>query len=186
MKPARPPRLAQWVLRSCAPPTDKEILVADLDEEFATSQLPALGRSAARAWYLRQVRNSVFSLLALRLQAAALATFAFLLAFCLLLSAAVQLVKLLAPPDLIRLATYLLGTGFASWIGTRVGMRYSRRESWSPPRFIAIFAGSWIVMMFALAPESQPIYLWIVWPLVAASGAIAAGRASGSQIGAFR
>ncbi len=83
--------MAQRLLRALTPLLDRETLVADLDEEFETSQLAASGVDGARDWYWRQVRNSLPPIVAMRLRAGALGALTFVVAFCVLLTAAVFL-----------------------------------------------------------------------------------------------
>jgi len=54
----RPPRLAAWLLHRSAPDFDREAILGDLTEEFAT-RCSREGRNAATRWYWRQTRQSL-------------------------------------------------------------------------------------------------------------------------------
>ena len=55
---ARPPSLAAWLLHRSAPGYDADVMLGDLQEEFA-GRAARDGVRAARAWYWRQVRHSL-------------------------------------------------------------------------------------------------------------------------------
>jgi len=52
---AAPPRWAEWLLRLTLKRTDRESVSGDLLEEYRDTVVPARGKAAADAWYLRQV-----------------------------------------------------------------------------------------------------------------------------------
>ena len=54
-----PPRLARRLLYSLLPILDRDVVVADLDEEFSRAIAPRRSRLAARLWYWRQVMSSL-------------------------------------------------------------------------------------------------------------------------------
>jgi predicted permease len=60
------PRFHRLLLRTAAPPDERDELVGDLDDEAAL-RARATGTTAARRWYRRQVRRSLLPILARRL-----------------------------------------------------------------------------------------------------------------------
>ena len=54
-----PPRLARRLLHSLLPALDRDVVVADLDEEFSRAIAPRRSRLGARLWYWRQVMSSL-------------------------------------------------------------------------------------------------------------------------------
>lgn len=55
------PRTARLVLRLVLDPVARRLIAADLDEEYASRMMPALGRFRARWWYLRMAVASVWA-----------------------------------------------------------------------------------------------------------------------------
>jgi predicted permease len=53
----RPPTLATWLIRSSAPPADRDVVLGDLEEEFR-GRTARDGVNSARRWYWRQARRS--------------------------------------------------------------------------------------------------------------------------------
>jgi putative ABC transport system permease protein len=64
----QPPRLSRAVIRWASPPTDRECILADFDEEFAARQRES-GANAARAWFRRETLRSLVPLLVRRVVA---------------------------------------------------------------------------------------------------------------------
>ncbi|HSC26784.1 MAG TPA: ADOP family duplicated permease [Vicinamibacterales bacterium] len=62
----KPPGLAREFLRRALPPSQRDLVVGDLDEEFLHHVAPAIGFAAARRWYWRQALFSIPSALRLR------------------------------------------------------------------------------------------------------------------------
>lgn len=62
----RPPRVAEWILLQSHRPDEREAVAGDLEEEFAIVAATH-GERAARAWYRRQMRGSLFPNLVRRL-----------------------------------------------------------------------------------------------------------------------
>jgi putative ABC transport system permease protein len=58
---ARPPKLAAWLVSRLAAADTRAALLGDLEEEFG-SRVESAGPAAARVWYWRQVRRSVFAM----------------------------------------------------------------------------------------------------------------------------
>ena len=54
-----PPRLARRLLHTLLPTLDRDVIVADLDEEFSRAIAPRRSRLSARLWYWRQVMTSL-------------------------------------------------------------------------------------------------------------------------------
>ena len=54
-----PPRLARRLLHALLPTLDRDVIVADLDEEFIRAIAPRRSRLGARLWYWRQVMTSL-------------------------------------------------------------------------------------------------------------------------------
>ena len=57
-----PPRLAEWLMRHCAPRADRDAVLGDLQEEFLTRS-EREGVVSARRWYRRQVWRSLPSII---------------------------------------------------------------------------------------------------------------------------
>lgn len=54
-----PPRLARRLLHALLPALDRDVIVADLDEEFSRAIAPRRSRAGAWLWYWRQVMSSL-------------------------------------------------------------------------------------------------------------------------------
>ena len=54
-----PPRLARRLLARLLPPLDRDVIVADLDDQFHREIAPRRSRAGARLWYWRQVMTSL-------------------------------------------------------------------------------------------------------------------------------
>jgi putative ABC transport system permease protein len=54
-----PPRVARRLLHALLPALDRDVIVADLDDEFARVIAPRRSRLGARLWYWRQVMTSI-------------------------------------------------------------------------------------------------------------------------------
>jgi putative ABC transport system permease protein len=65
MSGARPPRIAEWLARRAAPPSDADLIAGDFREEFDERAL-RLGIAAARRWYWSETLRSLFPLAARR------------------------------------------------------------------------------------------------------------------------
>ncbi len=59
MSPPHPPRGSRLLLRLLLRGEQREIILGDLDEEYAADILPQQGRKAARRWYRRQALASI-------------------------------------------------------------------------------------------------------------------------------
>src|SRR5579864_723262 len=59
----KPPRWAEWLLRSLVRPGDRESISGDLLEEYREVRRPALGVLRADAWYVGHVLSVFFRLL---------------------------------------------------------------------------------------------------------------------------
>jgi hypothetical protein len=59
MNMALPPRWAECVLAAALPPADRDSVIGDLREEFATTAVPVRGCGRARWWYRVQVARSL-------------------------------------------------------------------------------------------------------------------------------
>jgi putative ABC transport system permease protein len=57
---------ARWLLRSLLPPDARDAVCGDLDGEYRRAILPSRSRTAAAAWYWRQVLGSMLPALAMR------------------------------------------------------------------------------------------------------------------------
>ena len=55
MKRIGPPKWLEGLLKSLLPERDREAVTGDLYEEFCEEQVPRLGGTRARFWYMRQV-----------------------------------------------------------------------------------------------------------------------------------
>ena len=66
----RPPKLAAWLVSRLAAADTRAALLGDLEEEFA-SRVESAGLAAAKIWYWRQVRRSLFAMWAGRRDLAA-------------------------------------------------------------------------------------------------------------------
>jgi predicted permease len=66
-----PPRLARNILQRVLPPTDREAVIGDLDEEYRRTIVAQVGRRRAAWWYWRQAVCSVPAAIRLRRRAAA-------------------------------------------------------------------------------------------------------------------
>src|SRR5690348_8225618 len=64
-RPIRPPRIAEWIIRSVAPPDDVRWLLADLEEELG--ERAASQSRACRLWYWSQTIRSIVPLAVRRL-----------------------------------------------------------------------------------------------------------------------
>ena len=65
----KPPTLSRWLLGWLAPRNLRETLLDDLDEMFAV-KAQREGPRAARAWYRKQARSGLTSLVTMRARAA--------------------------------------------------------------------------------------------------------------------
>jgi predicted permease len=68
---SHPPRLARSILQRVLPPTDREAVIGDLDEEYRRTIVAQVGRRRAAWWYWRQAVCSVPAAVRLRRRAAA-------------------------------------------------------------------------------------------------------------------
>jgi predicted permease len=57
-----PPPLARWLLGRLLPPSTREFVLGDLDEEFACAVTAARGAAGARRWYWRQTLRALAAL----------------------------------------------------------------------------------------------------------------------------
>lgn len=172
MLSATPPPLARSLVRLCAAPgADRESLLGDLEEEFAT-MLIQCAPAVARRWYWNQVLRSLGPLLlhgtrqsdrVRRLVAVALGAATLVGGFVLLAASAVTLVQAVSIPPVLRWPVYLSAGVFPATAAGYVTAGLCRQSERGPTLMLCVCSIAMIAALFTYSPEREALFMWLVW-----------------------
>ena len=169
---ATPPPLARSLVRLCtAPDADRESILGDLEEEFATVLIQC-GPAVARRWYWSQVLRSLRPLLSQRtrqadrvrrLFAVAIGAATLVGGFVLLAASAVTLVQAVSIPPVLRWPIYLSAGVFPATAAGYVTAGLCRESERGPTLILCVLSIAMIAALFTYSPERQALIVWLVW-----------------------